>query len=74
MENEKNELKKKTIKTLKGKEAFKKEISSRFSQTECDKVWRDAHKRLYKMYIGHQDLPKGVAKVIKMLDPAEQKE
>ena len=61
MENEKNELKKKTIKTLKGKEAFKKEISSRFSQTECDKVWRDAHKRLYKMYIGHQGLPKGVA-------------
>lgn len=33
MENEKNELKKKTIKTLKGKDAFKKEISGRFSQT-----------------------------------------
>ena len=61
MENEKNELKKKTIKILKGKEAFKKEISGIFSQTECDKVWRDAHKRLYKMYIGHQGLPKGVA-------------
>jgi len=61
MENEKNELKKKTIKTLKGKDAFKKEISGRFSQTECDKVWRDAHKRLYKMYADHPDLPKGVA-------------
>ena len=61
MENEKNELKKKTIKTLKGKDAFKKEISGRFSQTECDKVWRDAHKRLFKMYADHPDLPKGVA-------------
>ena len=61
MENEKNELKKKTIKTLKGKGAFKKEISSRFSQTECDKIWRDAHKRLYKIYADHPDLPKGVA-------------
>ena len=65
MENEKNELKKKTIKTLKGKDAFKKEISGRFSQTECDKVWRDAHKRLYKMYADHPDLPKGVASRIK---------
>jgi len=61
MKNEKNELKKKTIKTLKGKDVFKKEISGRFSQTECDKVWRDAHKRLYKMYADHPDLPKGVA-------------
>ena len=61
MENEKKELKKKTIKTLKGKEAFKNEIFGRFSLNEGDKIWRDAHKRLYKMFADHPDLPKDVA-------------
>ena len=37
MSTEKNELKKKTIKTLKGKETFRKEISGRLSQSECEK-------------------------------------
>ena len=61
MQTENSELKKKTIKTMKGKEAFKGEISKRLSSSECEKIWRDAHKRLYKMYSEHQDLPKGVA-------------
>ena len=49
MSTEKNELKKKTIKTLKGKETFRTEISGRLSQDECEKIWRGAHKRLYKL-------------------------
>jgi len=35
MQTEKKELKNKTIKTLKGKETFRKEISGRLSQSEC---------------------------------------
>jgi len=38
MSTEKNELKKKTIKTLKGKETFRKEISARLSQDESQSV------------------------------------
>ena len=46
---------------LQEKEAFRKEISGRLSQSECEKIWHDAHKRLYKMHAEHQELPKGVA-------------
>lgn len=60
-EKGKNELKKKTVRTLKGKEIFKEEIAKRISVPKCNKIWRDAHKRLYKMYAGHRDLPKGVS-------------
>ena len=56
-----SELKKKTVKTMKGKTAFKYEIAERMSEAECDSIWRDAHKRLYKMYAEHSDLSKGVA-------------
>jgi hypothetical protein len=55
------DLKKKTAKTMKDKKAFKDEITERLSQAECENIWRDAHKRLYKMYAEHLDLPKGVA-------------
>ncbi len=61
MQTENSELKKKTIKTMKEKKAFMVEITKRLSSSECEKIWRDAHKRLYKMYAEHQDLPKGVA-------------
>ncbi len=61
MQAENGDLKKKTIKTMKGKSAFKDEIVKRLSQAECEKIWRDAHKRLYKMYADHGDLSKGVA-------------
>ena len=54
-------LKKKTTKTMKGKTAFKYEIAERMSEAECDSIWRDAHKRLYKMYVEHSDMSKGVA-------------
>lgn len=57
-----NKLKKKTLKTMRGKRTFKKEITARVSSTECEKIWRDSHRRLYNMYSEHQDLPKGVAK------------
>ena len=59
-EKEKSILKKKAIKTLRGKKAFKKEIAARLSDAECEQVWSDAHKRLYRMYLAHPDLPKGV--------------
>ena len=61
MQTGNNDLKKKTIKTMKGKKAFKDEITTRLSSTECKKIWHDAHRRLYWMYADHQDLPKGVA-------------
>jgi len=61
MKTEKSELKKKTLKTMKGKTALKKEIATRLSSEECEEIWRDAHKRLYRMYAEHQDLQKGVA-------------
>ncbi|MCR5598611.1 MAG: L-2-amino-thiazoline-4-carboxylic acid hydrolase [Lachnospiraceae bacterium] len=56
-----SKLKKKTIKTMKGKNAFRKELETMLSPDECEKIWRDAHKRLYRMYDEHRDLPKGVA-------------
>ncbi len=59
-ETERREIRKKTIKTLKGKQAFKNEIDRRFSSSESDRIWRNAHKRLFKMYARHRDLPKGV--------------
>ena len=60
MQTENSVLKKKTLKTMKSKEAFKGEIAKRLSASECEKIWCDAHKRLCKMYAEHQDLPKGV--------------
>ncbi|PWT27326.1 L-2-amino-thiazoline-4-carboxylic acid hydrolase [Butyrivibrio fibrisolvens] len=61
MVNENAELKKKTIKTMKGKKVFKDEIATRLSTSESEKIWRDAHERLYRMYDEHQNLSKGVA-------------
>ncbi|MCR4597701.1 MAG: L-2-amino-thiazoline-4-carboxylic acid hydrolase [Acetatifactor sp.] len=54
------ELKKKTSKTMKSKEMFLEELKQRMSPAEAEKIWRDAHKRLYKAYVEHMDLPKGV--------------
>ncbi len=62
MQTDNDKLKKKTLNTMKSKRAFKEEITARLSSNECRKIWRDAHRRLYKMYSEHQDLPKGVAK------------
>ena len=53
MQTEKSELKKKTIKTMKDKKAFRVELATRLSSAECDKIWHDAHKRLYRMYTEH---------------------
>ncbi len=61
MQAENSALKKKTIKTMKRKKAFKNEIVTRLSLPEFEMIWRDAHKRLYRMYADHQDLSKGVA-------------
>ncbi len=55
------EVRKKTIKVMKSKKVFREEISKRMSAADKEKVWRDAHKRLYKMYMEHRDLPKGVS-------------
>ena len=55
------ELKEKTIKTLKKKQVFRRELEKQLSKPEADKIWRDAHKRLYGLYKTHRDLPKGVA-------------
>ena len=56
-----SELKKKTIKTMKGKKPFKEEIEKRLSTAESEKIWKNAKKRLYRMYSEHTDLPKGVS-------------
>ena len=60
-ENQKNELNKKTCKVLKSKESFKAEMAKRFSSSDIEKIWADAEKRLFDMYVGHTDLPKGVS-------------
>ncbi|MCR5649701.1 MAG: hypothetical protein K6F86_00795 [Lachnospiraceae bacterium] len=46
---------------MRDKRAFKVEIDRKVSPSESDKIWRDAHKRLFKMYAGHRDLSKGVS-------------
>ena len=55
------EVRKKTIKVMKSKKIFREEICKRMSAADKEKVWKNAHKRLYKMYIEHRDLPKGVS-------------
>ena len=55
------EVRKKTIKIMKSKKVFREEISKRMSAANKEKVWKAAHKRLYKMYKEHRDLPKGVS-------------
>ena len=55
------EVRKKTIKIMKSKKVFREEISKRMSAANKEKVWKAAHKRLYKMYIEHRNLPKGVS-------------
>ena len=54
-------VKKKTVKILKSKKVFKEEIDKRMPAADSEKVWKEAHKRLYKMYMEHRDLPKGVS-------------
>jgi hypothetical protein len=50
------DIKKKTAKIMKGKKAFKNEMDKRLLASDRDRIWRDAHKRLYKMYAEHRDL------------------
>ena len=59
--NEKEQLKKKTIKIMKSKRIFMDELRKRRSSTDCEKIWRDSHKRLYRMLAEHQSLSNGVA-------------
>ena len=59
-QKEKITLKKKTLKTLKGKKPFMDEMKKRLPSADCENVWKDAHKRLYRMYLEHMNLPKGV--------------
>ncbi len=54
------ELKRKTVRTLKKKQAFRDEMGKRMSTADCESVWRNAHRRLYRMYEDHKDLPKGI--------------
>jgi len=61
MQTDNIEIKKKTNKIMKDKKVFKDEIALRLSAPESEKIWHDAKKRLYKMYVEHNDLPKGVA-------------
>ena len=55
------ELKKKTVKTMKSKTVFKVEMAKHLPESDCKRIWGNAHKRLYKMYSEHTDLPKGVS-------------
>ncbi len=54
-------LKKKTVRIMKSKKALKDEIENRFSVSESKRIWKNAHKRLYKIYAEHENLPKGVS-------------
>ena len=59
-EEEKKLIKKKVLKTMKSKGFLKKKILERISDSDFEIVWKDAHKRLAKMYAEHMDLPKSV--------------
>ena len=59
-DKEKKIVKKKTLKTMKSKSFLKQKIKERISDSDFEEVWKDAHKRLAKMYGEHIDLPKGV--------------
>lgn len=59
-EEEKKIIKKKVLKTMKGKGFLKGKIAERVSESELEEIWKDAHKRLAKMYADHMDLPDGV--------------
>jgi hypothetical protein len=59
--NTEKELKKKTVRIMKSKKAFKAEIEKRFSASEGEKIWKNAHRRLCKMYSEHESLPKGIS-------------
>ena len=48
-------------KVMRGKQAFKEEIDRRLSAEDSEKVWKQAHKRLAKMYRDYSNLPKGVS-------------
>ena len=37
------------------------ENQKRFSSSDIEKIWANAEKRLFDMYVGHTDLPKGVS-------------
>ena len=45
---------------MKSKKELKEMIDSNLSPKDASRVWKDAHKRLARMYAEHMDLPKGV--------------
>lgn len=55
------ELKKKTVRIMKSKKTFRGEMEKKLTAFDCDRIWKNAHKRLCKMYSEHMDLPKGVS-------------
>lgn len=59
-QKEEEKLKKKTYKIMKDKETFLEELKERMDLPEAEKLWKNAHKRLYKFYAEHTDVPKGV--------------
>ena len=59
-EKDKRIINQRTRKMLKSKKEFKEMIDTSLSPEVASKVWKDAHKRLARMYAEHMDLPKGV--------------
>ncbi len=53
-------IKKKTIKALKSKKNFKKELSNKLSRDEVESIWKESHHKLAKMLEKYADIPKGV--------------
>ena len=61
-EKDKRIINQRTRKMLKSKKEFKEMIDNTLSPEDASRGWKDAHKRLAKMYAEHMDLPKGVRK------------
>ena len=59
-EKDKRIINQRTRKMLKSKKEFKAMIDTSLSPEAASKVWKDAHKRLARMYAEHMGLPKGV--------------
>ena len=53
-------IKKKTIKALKGRKSYKKELRNKLSDEEVEIIWKESHRKLAKMLEKYANIPEGV--------------
>lgn len=52
-------IKKKTIKAMKSKKSYKKELRNKLSADDVEIVWKEAHRKMAKMLERFEGIPKG---------------